>query len=432
MPAFPIATVTPPYIKVETDLSYSLSSTTRAQHLIGAHVGGTYVFDGTIAYLRFWHGEALDAGQVAELYNDRSVVTVTTPAELSAAIASDRTVVLANSITLAAGGGTASALTISGVTGLTIDGGGFTLGFESSLNTNGRIFSINSASEVKMVDLTLANGYQFSTANVHGGAIYITGSSALEIISCTLSGHTSNTNTNLKNAYGGAIASLNANVTMISCTLSANTARAGGDATTNGFGGAVYAESSALAISSSTLSGNDADGWDIGFGGAISLYDSKLTMMTSTLSGNTGDGTYYAGRGGAVYSTQSSSTVMSCVFSANQVIGTLINTQAGNGVGGAAYLHESAFACTGCYFTSNTAQISAADVYIASGTLTTAGSTNCESSDGTTLSTNDGNAYDNYNCGGTSPPTLLPTLPPTPSPTSTPCVEWCLVIGRTA
>ena len=25
-------------------------------------------FPGTIAYLRFWHGEALDADQVAELY----------------------------------------------------------------------------------------------------------------------------------------------------------------------------------------------------------------------------------------------------------------------------------------------------------------------------------------------------------------------------
>merc|ERR1712185_520042 len=37
-------------------------------HELGRCVAGIRYFDGTIAYIRFWHGEALDADQVAELY----------------------------------------------------------------------------------------------------------------------------------------------------------------------------------------------------------------------------------------------------------------------------------------------------------------------------------------------------------------------------
>ena len=33
-------------------------------------------FDGTIAYLRFWHGAALDADQVSELYAERTATLV--------------------------------------------------------------------------------------------------------------------------------------------------------------------------------------------------------------------------------------------------------------------------------------------------------------------------------------------------------------------
>ena len=84
--------------------------------------------------------------------------------------------------------------------------------------------------------------------------------------------------------------------------------------------------------------------------------------------------------------------------------------------GGAAYLFFwTTTTCFGCYFTGNSAKSSANDVYINSGTLSTSGSTICESSDGTTLSTNSGTYY-NYNCGGSSPPT---PSPPTPLPTAT-------------
>ena len=79
---------------------------------------------------------------------------------------------------------------IYGVTGLTVDGAGYTLGFASSSNTNGRIFYILGGSQVEMVDLTLENGYVYSiSSSVYGGAIYLTGSSTLEMTSCTLSGN---------------------------------------------------------------------------------------------------------------------------------------------------------------------------------------------------------------------------------------------------
>ena len=46
---------------------------TRAQHWIGRSPWSNHAFfDGTIAYLRFWHGEALDADRrAAQLYAER-------------------------------------------------------------------------------------------------------------------------------------------------------------------------------------------------------------------------------------------------------------------------------------------------------------------------------------------------------------------------
>ena len=50
-----------------------LTSMQREYHRIGGPTGtgSSEFFDGTIAYLRFWHGEALDSDQVAELYAAR-------------------------------------------------------------------------------------------------------------------------------------------------------------------------------------------------------------------------------------------------------------------------------------------------------------------------------------------------------------------------
>ena len=116
-------------------------------------------------------------------------VKVSTEAELTAAIANNAYITLGNDIELKAGGGKATAFTIDQVTGLTIDGAGYTLGFASSLSTNGRIFYISGGASVTMVDLTLANGYQYTT-DAYGGAIIIADRSTLEMTSCTLYGNT--------------------------------------------------------------------------------------------------------------------------------------------------------------------------------------------------------------------------------------------------
>jgi hypothetical protein len=122
----------------------------------------------------------------------RLTTVVTTEEELEDAIADNAYIMLGNEITLSAAGSTGSAFTINGVTGwLTIDGAGYTLGFASSSSANGRIFYIDGGSSVEMVDLTLANGYVYTTSGTAaGGAISLTGSSTLEMISCTLSGNT--------------------------------------------------------------------------------------------------------------------------------------------------------------------------------------------------------------------------------------------------
>ena len=86
-------------------------------------------------------------------------VTVTTETELQNAIANDATIELGGNIMLTPVGGGSSAITISGVTGLVINGNGYTIAFASLDSGNGRCFLINNNSEVTMNDLTISNGY---------------------------------------------------------------------------------------------------------------------------------------------------------------------------------------------------------------------------------------------------------------------------------
>ena len=95
-----------------------------------------------------------------------TTVYVSDQSELSTAIngaTTDTTIVLQTNITLTAAGSTSSKFTISGKTGLVIDGAGYTLGFNSSDSSNGRVFYIESSSSVEMRDLRLENGYITST-----------------------------------------------------------------------------------------------------------------------------------------------------------------------------------------------------------------------------------------------------------------------------
>ena len=53
------------------------SNLTRSVHYLGWTGTNSNFFDGTIAYLRFWHGVALDAEQVLQLFADRTDPTLT-------------------------------------------------------------------------------------------------------------------------------------------------------------------------------------------------------------------------------------------------------------------------------------------------------------------------------------------------------------------
>ena len=125
----------------------------------------------------------------------RLVTHVSDEDGFAAAIENDAHIVLQNDIVLSPAGSEASKFTIDGVQGLFIDGANHTLGFASSSDsTNGRIFYIDNESEVEIVDLKLENGYLYgSSSSLYGGAIYLTGSSTLEMTRCTLSTNTLHT-----------------------------------------------------------------------------------------------------------------------------------------------------------------------------------------------------------------------------------------------
>ena len=87
----------------------------------------------------------------------RMTTTVSTEAELNSAIVDDATVSLQNDITLT------GFVRINGITGLVIQGNGFTVGYATQA-TSGyyRCFIIYSSSEVTMEYITMKNGYAVS------------------------------------------------------------------------------------------------------------------------------------------------------------------------------------------------------------------------------------------------------------------------------
>ena len=99
--------------------------------------------------------------------------------------------------------------------------------------------------------------------------------------------------------------------------------------------------------------------------------------------------------------------------------------------GGGIYISSGFVKCVGSFFTDNSATSYGNDVYIRSGgTLTTEGSTNCESpvgylavgsEDDDGHYQDDDTKYGNYKCGVTSPPTMTPS--PTMTPTTPPTVS---------
>jgi hypothetical protein len=220
--------------------------------------------------------------------------TVSTPAELSNAIAvanfvgGGNTINFAANITLTSG---ALPAIDSGST-LTINGNGFALDGDSKF----QIFSVSSGATLSLQFLTLQNGSVTGDPG-EGGAILNNGT--LTVTGCTLS---DNQSTGVVvmfafagNADGGAIYN-HGTLTVTDSTLSANQALGA-----NGFGGAIH-NSGTLTVTNSTFSANQATGpLGLAFGGAI-LNEGTVTVTNSTFSGNqTTAGVGVAG--GAIYNT---------------------------------------------------------------------------------------------------------------------------------
>jgi hypothetical protein len=322
----------------------------------------------------------------------RITAYVSTEADLRDYLLSDYTIELQNNITLAAAGSTSSTFTISAKTNLVINGNGYTLRAQS-----GRIFYIQSSSAVEMNDLTLENGW-IGGSHARGGAIYLIGSSTLEMRACTLSGSVASRTWYSEDTYGGAIYASSSILIMMTCVLSGNNVRSHGDA----FGGAIYSSSSTVTLESCVLSGNIAYGYN--------------PNNPSSGSGHP--------RGGAIYSTSSRFIMTACTLAENSAVSTI----ADRGLGGAIYIHAYSMACTGCTFVaSNTATTAGNDVYISNGAnFSTADCATGGGPNGEIAASCGGDAcgttYFSY-CGGTVPPTALPTIEPTASPTGAPTFE---------
>ena len=193
-------------------------------------------------------------------------------------------------LTINAGGGSrvfqvdaGVAATLSGLTiigGATDQNGGGVLSY-GTLDLTGCTISGNSATEggglytagpATLADCTILN----DSAVVFGGGVFAYG--ALALIDCTIAGNS------VSNGDGGGLTALS-DLSLLGCTIDANTADEGGGVFSNG----------AATFIDSTIAGNSARN---GLGGGL-LADSYLTLLACTISGNSAQtaGGVYADRG---------------------------------------------------------------------------------------------------------------------------------------
>lgn len=186
-----------------------------------------------------------------------------------------------------------------------------------------------------------------SNITINGTAqdsLFINGNNSSRILSVD-DGNLTLTDLTLMNgstaAYGGAIYSSSATLTLDSVNISGNSAE---------FGGGVYAEYSTVVISNSLVSGNNAS-----FGGGASTYYSTLTISNSTISGNS-----VTNDGGGVDSYQSDNTISNSTFSRNHA----------NNDGGGIFSFDSTADIVSSLVSGNTSDNAGAELYQFQSTLT--------------------------------------------------------------
>jgi len=168
-----------------------------------------------------------------------------------------------------------TALVVNDSGGVTLDASALPAGLTISdgTSTNFRLFSVSSGTTFALHSLTLANG---GGVNLPGNGGTIDNGGTLTLTRCTLSGNSA--------GAGGAIRSQNGTLTLLThCTLSGNSATA----SFFGLGGAIRIEGGTLTLTHCTLLGNSAPSGD-GDGGAIYVGNGgTLNLTHSIVAGNT-------------------------------------------------------------------------------------------------------------------------------------------------
>jgi hypothetical protein len=238
------------------------------------------------------------------------------------AIITDSTIALSSGFTVT------SEIVILDVTGLKINGAGFTMsgGFGTDIFGNvvsdaSRIFYIaNAGTEVTIANLILTNGYSLSSSygNQYGGAVFIGSGVKLVMLSCTFSNSLSVA------GYGGAL-NLGSSagtsgilVTLTSCVFSENSVL------TNGYGGGLFIGTGVIV----TIEDCDFTS-NVGAhsGGGISQWAASTATLTRVTFTSNSASTY----GGGYHNNGAATSVtsfISCTFTSN----TATTTGRGGGV----------------------------------------------------------------------------------------------------
>lgn len=241
-----------------------------------------------------------------------ATVTVSTEANLKAALKSDTTVVLGADIALTA------QLAISGLVNLVIDGASHALDGQGKVS----IFSISGSSTVvSFRNLTVAHGY----TKVYGGGFYITGGSSISMEAVQIIG-------NAAPYYsGGGIYMTSGKLMMSDCIINENSAN---------YGGGIHFSGAQMQLNGCVISGNKADA----FGGGVRITGGVAELNACAIERNSALTGTNSG-GGGLHVTSGSTKLNGCVIEANTA------TDRGGGL----YLQSQwpVLALDGCAFLSN-------------------------------------------------------------------------------
>ena len=268
----------------------------------------------------FGHGHLMCYNCVKDMPQDWEAAdckAVVSESTVSSQTTFENAIITDNTIVLSAGFTVSSEIVILDVTGLKVNGAGFTMsgGYDTDIFGNvvsdaSRVFYIaNAGTELTIENLIFTNGYSSSTSfgNQYGGAIYIGQGVSIAISGCTFMDSYSIA------GYGGGVAlgrdtsTTGITVTLTSCIFTGNSVLSGGQGGGLFIGTGVIVTMEDCDVTSNVGAVN---------GGGISQYAAStatLTRVTFTSNSCSSYGGGYFNNGGATSVT----SLTSCEFTSN-------------------------------------------------------------------------------------------------------------------